>query len=206
MKIAIIPAFNEGKTIKNVVKTTKKYVDKVIVVDDCSVDNTSDEATTDGVIVIKNEKNLGKSDSIKIGIDLAKRYSPNILIFLDGDGQHSPDDIPKLIKPIEERNVDVVYGIRKLSLKNIKSYVPGKIVDFLFGGRDVLCGFKAIRYDALKKLDLSKARGYLFELVLHKQIKLKKLKLECVPITAIGTTRIGWLKGIKLYFQYILDG
>lgn len=204
--VALIPAYNEEDTCGGVISRTKKYADCVIVIDDGSTDNTAGIAKKAGAEVVSYKQNQGKSHALMKGIELLNKYNPEIVILIDADGQHLPEEIPRLTKPIIAGEADAVYGVRKFRLKQVKSWFPGKIVDLLFGGRDILCGFKAIKCDALKKLGLSKAEGYLFELVLHREIKKNKLKLVYVPVTAIGITRINWLKGLKLGLKYIFGG
>ncbi len=118
---AIIPAYNEELAIGSVIITTKKNVDHVIVVDDGSTDQTAEIAELAGAEVIKHKKNLGKGAALKTGFDAVKKT--DIIVTLDGDGQHNPNEIPKLIKPIENGEADIVNGSRYLGDK--KNETPG---------------------------------------------------------------------------------
>jgi glycosyltransferase involved in cell wall biosynthesis len=113
--IAVIPAHNEQKYISSVVKQTKKYVDEVIVVDDASTDKTGELAKKAGAVVLRHEINLGLGGTLKTGCDGALILEADIIITLDGDGQHDPHEIPKLVKKLEETKADAVFGERPFS-------------------------------------------------------------------------------------------
>ncbi|MGF7119207.1 glycosyltransferase family 2 protein [Methanobacterium oryzae] len=110
---AIIPAYNEELAIGSIVIGSKKHVDRVIVIDDGSVDNTVEIAQLAGADVISHETNKGKGIALKTGL-LAARNS-DIIITLDSDGQHNYDEIPKLIAPIINGEADIVNGSRYLN-------------------------------------------------------------------------------------------
>ncbi len=110
---AIIPAFNEEIPIGSVVISTLKYVDQVIVVDDGSTDRTAEIAEAAGAEVIKHTSNQGKGAALKTGFQSVG--DRDIIVTLDGDGQHNPADIPRLLKPIINGEADIVNGSRYLS-------------------------------------------------------------------------------------------
>jgi glycosyltransferase involved in cell wall biosynthesis len=116
---AVIPAYNEEIAIGSVVMGTKKYVNHVIVVDDGSIDNTAEIAKMAGAEVIKHPNNIGKGAALKTGFGNVK--DADIILTLDGDGQHHPEDIPKLLKPIENGEADVVNGSRYLGKNNTRT-------------------------------------------------------------------------------------
>ncbi|MCZ7402999.1 MAG: glycosyltransferase family 2 protein [Candidatus Methanoperedens sp.] len=108
-----MPAFNEQKSIGSVVLFAKKYVDEVIVVDDGSTDRTSEIATLAGAKVKRLPFNEGKGAALKVGFEGASRA--DIIITLDGDGQHDPEEIPKLMEPIIKGESDFVIGSRYIN-------------------------------------------------------------------------------------------
>ncbi len=110
--IVIIPAFNEEVAISSIVKRSMKYADEVLVVDDGSTDRTFQIAKDAGARVIKHYNNLGKGISLKDAFAEVKGY--DIVVTIDGDGQHNPDEIPDLIRPILENRADLVNGSRYL--------------------------------------------------------------------------------------------
>ncbi|MCZ3367490.1 MULTISPECIES: glycosyltransferase family 2 protein [Methanobacterium] len=110
---AILPAYNEELCISSVILCSKKYVDKVIVVDDGSTDNTAKIAKLAGAQVISHFSNKGKGAALKTGFEAAKESE--IIVTLDSDGQHNPKEIPKLITPIINGEADIVNGSRYIN-------------------------------------------------------------------------------------------
>jgi len=117
--IAAIPCFNEGQFINGIVARSLKYVDKVIVIDDGSTDNTSEAAQAAGAEVIRHKASQGAGAATRSAFEAAKKYNADILVTLDGDGQHNPDEIPQVLAPILRGEADLVIGSRFL-LKNVK--------------------------------------------------------------------------------------
>ena len=123
MNLVCIPAYNEETKIKDVVKKSLPYVDKVIVCDDGSTDNTAALAKKAGAIVISHATNLGYGAAISTLFDYCRKNNAEIMVTLDGDGQHNPDQVPDLINIILKHNVDVVIGSRSLrDDKDLPSY------------------------------------------------------------------------------------
>ena len=106
--IAIIPAYNEEVAISAIVKRSLKFVDYVLVVDDGSTDRTSQIAKDAGARVIKHYNNLGKGVSLKDAFAEVRGY--DIVVTIDGDGQHNPNEMPELMRPIREGRADIVNG------------------------------------------------------------------------------------------------
>ena len=123
MKLVCIPAFNEEKTIGKIVEKSLQYSDKVIVCNDGSTDNTEQRAKEKGAIIINHKKNQGYGAAIISLFEEARKENAEIMITLDGDGQHKPEQIPSLVNTLTENNVDVVIGSRFLDEKtNSPSY------------------------------------------------------------------------------------
>ena len=117
MKFACIPAYNEENTISDLVKTAKKFVDKVVVCDDGSTDKTLNNAKLAGAEIISHKKNQGYGSAIISLFDYCRMQNADVMITLDGDGQHDPNQIPILLDTISQHNVDVVLGSRFLDNK-----------------------------------------------------------------------------------------
>jgi glycosyltransferase involved in cell wall biosynthesis len=113
--VACIPAYNESKTISNIVQRTIKYVTEVIVYDDGSVDNTYALAKAAGAIVIGSSINKGYGVAIKSLFQAAREKNADVMITLDSDGQHNPEQIPDLLEPILVDRFDIVIGSRFLN-------------------------------------------------------------------------------------------
>ena len=123
MNLVCIPAYNEETKIKDVVKKSLPYVDKVIVCDDGSTDSTAALSKKAGAIVISHATNLGYGAAISTLFDYCRKNNAEIMVTLDGDGQHNPDQVPDLINIILKHNVDVVIGSRSLrDDKDLPSY------------------------------------------------------------------------------------
>ena len=115
MNITIgIPAFNEEKNIGKVIVTLKKITNDIIVCDDGSNDLTKEIAEGLGAKVISHKKNMGYGEAIKSIFNEAKKKEADILVTFDADGQHRPEDIMSLTKPIIDQQAEVVIGSRFL--------------------------------------------------------------------------------------------
>jgi glycosyltransferase involved in cell wall biosynthesis len=110
---AILPAFNEEVSIGSVVLRARRYVDRVIVVDDGSSDRTAEVAEQAGAEVIRHSENRGKGAALKTGFESLN--GEKVVITMDTDGQHNPSDIPKLIEPILKGEADMVNGSRYIN-------------------------------------------------------------------------------------------
>jgi len=151
----IIPAYNEGKTISSLVKKLTKLYDKceIIVVNDGSNDNTAFEAKNAGAIVYNHPYNIGNGAAIKTGIRIA---SGKVLVFMDADGQHRPEDIEKLLQFYP--NFDMIVGSRKVTdqaskCRAIGNLIYNKLATYVtkFPIIDLTCGFRAIKSDVAKQ-------------------------------------------------------
>jgi glycosyltransferase involved in cell wall biosynthesis len=188
--IACIPAYNEEKTIAKVILKTKKYVDKVIVCDDGSTDMTAEIAEALGVEVIRHEKNKGKGAAIRSLFKKARGEAADIVITLDADGQHNPDEIPRLIKFMIDSGADIVIGSRFLSEETRKKvpvhrYIGNKILNFVShvdGVTDTQSGFRAYNSRAIEIIKPVEDGFAVDSEILYKASKLG-LKIVELPIT-----------------------
>ena len=113
----IIPAFNESTTIGPVVKAIIDDGFKVVVIDDCSTDETSSEAFKNGAIVLRHPINLGQGAALQTGIDYCLLSDFDVLVTFDADGQHQIKDAIRLINCILNNEADIVCGSRFLGIK-----------------------------------------------------------------------------------------
>jgi glycosyltransferase involved in cell wall biosynthesis len=150
MKTAVvIPAYNEEKTIADIVKRARKYCDHVIVIDDCSSDRTGRVAQRVGAETFKHTENKGAGAATRTGLELAQSF--DIVITLDGDGQHNPDEIPVLLEPLKPySNVGVVVGSRFMP-RRIKSQ---RRVDYLDEASYVIEQYEYIEIPKYRKFGI----------------------------------------------------
>ncbi|MEA1966497.1 MAG: glycosyltransferase family 2 protein [Euryarchaeota archaeon] len=113
--VAVLPAYNEEIAIGSVVLRTEECVDEVIVIDDGSTDKTVQIAEAAGARVISHDDNMGKGAALKTGFNIESKNGADIIVTLDSDGQHNPDEIPHLIAPILAGEADIVNGSRYIN-------------------------------------------------------------------------------------------
>lgn len=220
MKIYIvIPALNEEKIIQEVIMDIKKAgYENIIVVDDGSSDNTFSKAQE----ILKNTTfrhriNRGKGAATKTGIEAAKILGADIVVTLDGDGQHDPSDIKKLTAPIEFDNFDVVLGTRLLNPKGMPTHkiLANKIGNFftwyLYGlwVTDSQSGFRAYSKRAVEMINTQSDR-YEYDSEVIREIRKHKLKYVEVPIAVRYTEysmgkiqKQDFLTGLKTLYKMI---
>jgi glycosyltransferase involved in cell wall biosynthesis len=187
--ICVIPVHNEEKTIQSIVKESSKYVDNVIVIDDGSTDLSSKEATAGGARVFQIDRNRGVGAAYRMGLEKAGEHEAEIILRLDGDGEHYPSDIPNLVKPILDGEADIVVGnrIRYFDsaplIMRLGNWGLTKITNLLSGTgiHDSQSGLKAIRASALEGLDLN-ANQYEIESEMIYEAQRKGLRIKEVPV------------------------
>ena len=116
--VALIPACNEAATIRDLVERTLKIVPNVVVVDDGSIDATAARLEDLPVALLRNQRNLGKSASLWKGFEYALERGARYVVTLDGDGQHRPEDIRRLMAAAERFPGCIVIGARLHDKKN----------------------------------------------------------------------------------------
>lgn len=160
-----IPAFNEEQTIARVVLEAQKFAGKVIVCDDGSTDYTAKIAERLGADVVRHERNSGYGASIKSLFVRARELNADVFVTLDADGQHEPNEIPRVVKPIIEGTADIVIGsrfvdghgttemplYRQFGAKLITKLVNGSSKN---GVTDAQSGFRAYGRQALNFLNV----------------------------------------------------
>ncbi len=152
LTIAAMPAYNEERSIARMVLGCQKYVDRVIVVDDGSSDATAELASSAGAHVVRHEWNAGYGAALRSCFEAARDLGADRMVIIDADGQHDPDEIPKLLSPLD-RGVDLVIGSRfcRGNGQEVPTYrkVGMKVLDIttnLLGGlsvTDTQSGFRA---------------------------------------------------------------
>jgi len=191
--LAGIAAYNEASYVGSIVLQTRQYVDEVIVVDDGSTDNTAKVAKLAGATVIRHDENRGKGAAIQSILAEAKKRNPDVLVLLDADSQHNPNEIPTIIKPVSQ-GFDLVIGSREAQKDKTPRYRRiGQKVIFRSSRlaskanvADSESGFRALSPKAINELDL-KAHGFAIESEMITHAADKNLKITEVPISNIYT-------------------
>ncbi len=185
--VAGIPAFNAEQTIAKQIVHCLKWVDQVVVIDDGSVDDTSLIASKLGADVIKHKRNLGKGAALRDLINYARTANAT-LVTLDADGQHNPDDIPTLTRPIMNDEAEIVIAGRLNANVPKGRRIGGRALDYatsaLTGGEtvDSQSGFRAYSEKALAHISASE-----FGMGADSEILIKArqagLRIAQVPVT-----------------------
>ena len=189
-----IPAFNEEKTIAKVVLKAQKYADKVLVCDDGSTDMTGEIAEKLGAEVIRHDRNLGYGAALRSLFRRAMELNADVFVTLDGDDQHNPAEIPHVIRPVIEGEVDIAIGsrfideslaismpwYRRIGVKLITKFTNSSVN---YGIKDAQSGFRAYSQRALEVLDLTEnGMGVSVEILLEAQrhgLKVKEVAASC---------------------------
>ncbi len=212
MIIAIIPAYNEEKTVGSVVKKAKKYVDEVVVVNDGSKDNTEKNAKKVGAKVLSHKINKGFGAAIRTGINYALKKRADVIIFLDADGQHDPKDIPKFVKAVRS-GYDFVLGERDISkyplIKKIGNFMLTILTNLITGIyiHDTESGYRAFSYSGLKKV-YPHLHGKKYEIAAETIFAVSALNLKYANVKVASPVYIygkgvGVMDGIR-NFSYLL--
>ncbi len=187
-----MPAFNEEKYIAKTIVGCRKYVDKVVVVDDGSTDATAEIAEALGAIVIKHPENRGYGAALQTTFKTAREMNVDAMVIIDSDGQHDPKDIPKLLEPLNN-GADIVIGSRFINAngQNVPAYrkVGMKVLDIATnaaGGikvSDSQSGFRAYGKRAIEKIsinnnDMSAGSEILMQIKDH-DLKFKEVEIHC---------------------------
>lgn len=191
MIIAVIPALNEASRIDAVVKGAVPHVDRVVVVDDGSSDGTAAAAEAAGAFVLRHRENCGAGAATMTGIEGARRLGAAIVVTLDADEQHDPNDIPRLLAALGE-GVDIVFANRFGQRNNIPFVrrvfnALGNIVTLMATGMwvaDSQCGYKAFGPRAVRELDL-RMNGFEFCTEIVRECARRKWRIAEVPVKVL---------------------
>lgn len=206
MKVfSLIPAYNEEKTIYEVVRRVKKLNIVPVVIDDCSCDKTYELAKKAGAIVLKHNINKGKGEALKTGFEyLKKRRNVKAVVLLDADLQYPPEEAIKLLAPIEAGEANFVTGYR--DFKNIPlrhklgNYVWRNSFNLLFGVRlkDTNCGLIAFSGNKINVLARVVRGGYIVENILLAEALKRNLKIKQVPVKVFYKRKSGVVRGVRV--------
>jgi UDP-N-acetylglucosamine---dolichyl-phosphate N-acetylglucosaminyltransferase len=191
----VIPAYNEEQTISEVIRGLKQYgFGTLIVVDDGSSDRTGELACQEGVILLRHILNRGLGGALGTGITAALRLGAEVIVTFDADGQHEPDDIPRLLEPIITGEADVVIGSRMLEPigmpypRRLANWTANIITYFLFRGwtTDSQSGLRAFSSRAAAQIQIM-TNGMEVSSEIIAEIVKNRLKHKEVPVQVLYT-------------------
>lgn len=168
MFVAIVPAYNEEDKVGSVIRNLFEHTDRVVVVDDCSSDNTAQIAKDFGADILRHKINRGQGASLQTGQEYALSIGADYAIHFDADGQFDADDILPALDKMKSENADILFGSRFLDHRSnvpwLKKHLIlpiGKYVNILFGSiklSDAHNGFRILNRKALDKIVITQDR------------------------------------------------
>jgi glycosyltransferase involved in cell wall biosynthesis len=206
---AVIPFFNESRTINQIVRNTLQYLDCVIAVDDGSTDDSSSKIPENkNITLLKLKVNRGKGFALREGLNEGVNKGYTQLITIDADLQHNPDEIPLLIN--ELINFDIVIGNRLNNLVNMPLHrrMSNKITSFLLSlktGKKIIdsqCGFRAYRAEVIKNIKTVK-NGYEAESEILIKASRKGYKIGFTDVSTIYGNEESKISPVKTTFNFV---
>lgn len=215
--VIVVPAYNEEQTVGQVITSLTPYANCIVVVDDGSNDSTVEVAKAAGALVISHRINRGVGAALGTGIAAALQLGAEAVVTCDADGQHLAEDIPRLLRPIQEGIADVTLGTRTSDRaqmpvrRRMYNWIGNALTYVLFGiwVKDSQCGFRAFSRSAAEVLEIRCDRmEALSEMI--KEIKRHQLRYVEVPIVPIYTDYSmskgqSFIVGIATAFRLLLQ-
>jgi hypothetical protein len=191
--VVVMPAHNEADNIGAVLASMPKLVEGLpvatLVIDDASEDGTSEVARKEGALVARLPIRRGQGMALRVGYEIGLKLGASVIASLDADGQHDPDELHLVVRPIQTGESDMVVGSRRLGefereshIRHAGMYLLSGVVSLLHGERitDVSSGFRATSAAMMRRLDLEQdqySSEVLVEALRH------KARIKEVPIT-----------------------
>lgn len=214
----VMPAYNEAAHIADVIRRMPPIVDRIIVVDDHSSDNTAEAAQATGdsrVQTIRNPKNLGVGGATIVGYRRALEDGADVVVKVDSDGQMDPQVIPKLVKPIVEGNADYTKGFRFHDRESLRKMPKARLIGNLglsylvkmasgyWNIFDPTNGFTAIHRSSLAMIDLDNlSRDYFFETDMLCNLYRIQATVKDVPLPTHYGDELSQLNLFKVLVQF----
>lgn len=212
----IIPAYNEGPVIRSVLAPLVETGYSVVVIDDASTDDSHTALSDIPVFYLRHALNLGQGAALQTGMSFAIQQGAQYIIHFDADGQHHPEDIPVLLEPLINGDVDIVFGSRFMRPED-KECVPrikrlalraGVWVNWMMTGiklTDAHNGFRALNRQSASRIYLRENR-YAHASEILVQVRRLHLRYAERP-TRIEYTEYSKSKGQTLWnaFNILFD-
>lgn len=193
--IVIVPAYNEEQTMVGVIRGLKQHgLTRIIVVDDGSSDRTGELACRENVIFLRHILNRGLGGALGTGIKAALQLGPEMIVTFDADGQHDPQDVPRLLEPIERGEAEVVIGSRMLDpigmprSRRLANWIANILTYLLFHvwTTDSQSGLRALSREAAARIHI-RTNGMEVSSEIIAETVSHRLKYTEVPVKAIYT-------------------
>jgi glycosyltransferase involved in cell wall biosynthesis len=188
---AVIPFYNDQKTLPQLINRTLPFVDIIIAVNDGSTDNFLKDITiNEKVVLISSKKNEGKGFAINRGLRKSIELRSDVTITLDADLQHPPESIPSLVDALEKNEIAIGNRLNNLKGMPVHRIVSNKITSFLLSFKlrqlisDSQCGFRAYKTEILHDIFPS-AKGYEAETEILIKASRKRYRIGFVEIPTI---------------------
>jgi glycosyltransferase involved in cell wall biosynthesis len=188
--VAVIPGYQEGRRIAQVVAVARRHL-PVVVVDDGSTDDTASQAELAGAIVIRQVPNQGKGVALRTGFRYALEHGADAVVTLDADGQHDPAEIPRFLAAFEASHPELVLGCRDFRsmppVRRLSNSVGRLIFSAAVGRRipDNQSGFRLIGRRLMASTLESAEPGFAFEVEMIARCIALDLPMAWVPIRTI---------------------
>lgn len=188
----VIPAYREHGRIGSVIRRVMDHVRDVVVVDDGSGDGTADEAEALGAVVLRHEVNRGKGIALNTGFAYVRERGFEVVLTLDGDGQHNPDDIPRFLEAYRRTGIPVLIGNRMMDTARMPMVrlLTNRFMSWLLSRElrqfvpDTQCGFRLYACDILPPRPVQSERyAAESEILLH--LADRGIRMDSVPVSTI---------------------
>ncbi|MBF0490556.1 MAG: glycosyltransferase family 2 protein [Candidatus Omnitrophica bacterium] len=208
--VILIPAHNEAKAISDLVKRIAELGYDVIVIDDGSVDDTAILAKAQGALVISTYKKSGKGNALRLAFSKAIEQNYDAVITVDGDGQHSPEDLANFIEGYQKSHADIVNGDRMQNpigmplIRRWTNRFMSGIISLICHQKiaDTQCGFRFITTNVLKVIEL-RCNDFEIETEILIRASKKGFRIISVPIQSIYRDEVSKIHPVRDTVRFI---
>lgn len=200
----LLPAYNEAKTIDRIIREASEFVHDILVIDDGSIDQTTQIAEKAGGKVITHRTNLGKGMALRTGFDYISQKDYDLIATMDSDGQHQPSDLPRFIDHFKNNQSDILIGARihnRFEMpqhRRLNNWLVSSVGSALCGQKvkDFQSGFRLIRTEVIKSIELHTER---YETESELLIKAGRIgfKIQSIPINTIYNAEVSNIKPLR---------
>lgn len=214
----VIAAYNEGKSIANVITRLKSHgYSNIVIVDDGSKDDTFEAASKYDVFVLRHIINRGQGASLKTGIDFALKQGADIIVTFDADGQHRVEDLKAMIDPVKNNECDITLGSRFLKsvempfFRRLTLKIAILVVWIFYGAKmtDAHNGFRAMNRHAAQAINITSDRMEHASQIVE-EIHRKRIKYKEIPVTILYTEYTlkhghgGFFQGVTVLWKMLM--